>query len=69
MTTFFLLRGVQLDYCAKLMLTESHYVYRYFEKGFLKKMCTRQSRKVVSDMINTFFLTLELSNPLLLAFL
>ena len=33
------------------------------------KMCTRQSRKVIWDMINTLFLTLQLSNlPLLLSF-
>ena len=31
-----------------------------------EKMCTRQSRKVLWDMINTLFLTLELSNLLLL---
>ena len=29
-------------------------------------MCTRQSRKVIWDMINTLFLTLQLSNLLLL---
>ena len=31
-------------------------------------MCTRQSRKVIWDMINTLFLTLQLSNLLLLLF-
>ena len=30
------------------------------------KMCTRQSRKVIWDMINILFLTLQLSNLLLL---
>jgi len=33
-------------------------LYSYFEKGCRKKMCTRQSRKVTWDMINTLFLTL-----------
>ena len=28
-------------------------VYSYFEKGCRKKMCTRQSRKVILDMINS----------------
>ena len=32
-------------------------IYSYFEKGCRKKMCTRQSRKVIRDMINTLFLT------------
>ena len=39
--------------------------YSYFEKG-CRKMCTRQSRKVIWDMINIEFLTLQLSNLLLL---
>ena len=41
-------------------------VYSYFEKGCRRKMCTRQSRKVTWDMINTLFLTLQLSNLVLL---
>ena len=41
-------------------------VYNYVEKGCRKKKCTRQSRKVIWDMINTLFLTLQLSNLLLL---
>ena len=32
--------------------------YSYFEDGCRKKLCTRQSRKVFWDMINTLFLTL-----------
>ena len=43
-------------------------IYSYFEKGCRKQMCTRQSRKVIWDMINTLFLTLQLSNLLLLLF-
>ena len=34
------------------------YIYSYFEKGCRQKMCTRQSRKVIWDMINTLFLAL-----------
>ena len=42
-------------------------IYSYFEKGCWKKMCTRQSRKVIWDMIDTLFLTtVALSNLLLL---
>ena len=40
-----------------------------FEKGWPKKMSTWQSQKVVWNMINTLFVTLELSNLLLVAFL
>ena len=36
----------------------SGHVYSYFEKGCWRKMCMRQSRKVIWDMINTLFLTL-----------
>ena len=38
-------------------------IYSYFEKGCRKKMCMRQSRKVIWDMINT---PLKLSKLLLL---
>ena len=41
-------------------------VYSYFEKGCGKKMCTPQSRKAIWDMVNTLFLTLQLSKLLLL---
>ena len=44
------------------------HLYSYFEKGCRKQKCTRQSRKVIWDMINTLFLTLQLSNLLLLHF-
>ena len=37
-----------------------------FQERLSEKMCTRQSRKVVWDMSNTLFLTLQLSNLLLL---
>ena len=36
----------------------SIHVYSYFEKGCRKKMCTRQSRKVIWDLSNNLFLTL-----------
>ena len=41
-------------------------VYSYFEKRLSEKLRTQQSRKVIWDMLNTLFLTLKLSNPLLL---
>ena len=34
------------------------FVYSCFEKGCRKKMCPRQTRKVIWDLINTLFLTL-----------
>ena len=37
-----------------------------FWERLLEKMCTRQSLKVIWDMINTLFMTLYLSNLLLL---
>ena len=37
-----------------------------FRERLSEKMCTRQSRKVIWDMRNTLFLTLKLSNLLLL---
>ena len=37
-----------------------------FLERLSKKLCTRQSRKVIWDMINTLFLTLQLSNLLLM---
>ena len=37
-----------------------------FRERLSEKMCTRQSRKVIWDMLNTLFLTLLLSNLLLL---
>ena len=44
-------------------------IYSYFEKGCRKKICTRQSRKVIWDMINTLFLTTVAVEPTLAAFL
>ena len=40
--------------------------YTAISRKVVGKMCTRQSRKVIWDMINTLFLTLKLSNILLL---
>ena len=37
-----------------------------FRERLWEEMCPRQSRKVIWDMINTLFLTLQLSNLLLL---
>ena len=42
------------------------FVIQLFWERLSGKMCTRQSRKVIWDMINTLFLTLQLSNLLLL---
>ena len=43
-------------------------VYNYFGKGCRKKMCTRQSRKVIWDMIDTLFLpTVAVEPPLFLS--
>ena len=39
-----------------------------FRERLSEKMCTRQSRKVIWDMINTLFLTLKLSNLLYCCF-
>ena len=51
------------EYC----ISWAPYAYSFFEKGCRKKMCTRQSRKVIVwDTINSLFLTLQLSNLLLL---
>ena len=38
-------------------------VYSYFEKGCRKKICTRQSRKIIWDMINKLFLALANIRP------
>ena len=44
-----------------------YYTIQLFRERLSEKMCTRQSRKVIWDMINTpVFLTLQLSNLLLL---
>ena len=42
------------------------HVYCYFEKGCWKKLCMRQSRKVIWDMNNALFLTLKAQSNLLL---
>ena len=41
-------------------------IIQLFRERLSEKMCTRQSRKVIWDVINTLFLTLWLSNLLLL---
>ena len=47
----------QLFYCSHIQL---------FRERLSEKLCTWQSRKVIWDMINALFLTLQLSNLLLL---
>ena len=42
------------------------YKIQLFRERLSEKMCTRQSRKALWDMVNTLFLTLWLSNLLLL---
>ena len=44
-------------------------LYSYFDKEWRKKKCTRQSRKVIWDMINTLFLTTVAVEPTFVAFL
>ena len=41
-------------------------LYAAISRKVVRKMCRRQYRKVIWDMINTLFLTLQLSNLLLL---
>ena len=43
-------------------------IYSYFAR-LSEKMCTRQSRKVIWDMINTLFLTTVAVEPTFVAFL
>ena len=43
-----------------------HCIMQLFRERLSEKMCTRQSRRVIWDMINTLFLTLQLTNLLLL---
>ena len=43
-----------------------HFYIQLFRERLSEKLCTRQSRKVSWDMINTQFLAMQLSNPLLL---
>ena len=45
---------------------QRHGRIQLFRERFWEKMCTRKSRKVIWHMINTLFLTLKLSNLLLL---
>ena len=49
--------GKRKEKLARKARVNNERVYSYFEKGCRKKMCTRQSRKVIWDMINTLFLT------------
>ena len=46
-----------------------NFSYSYFEKDCQKKMCTRQSRKVIRDMIIALFLTTVAVEPTLVGFL
>ena len=48
---------------SEILLSENTCKYSCFEK-VVGKICTRQSRKVIQDMINTVLLTQQLSNPL-----
>ena len=43
-----------------------HHAIQLFREKLSKKMCTRQSRKVIWDMINTLFLTTVAVEPTLL---
>ena len=55
----FSLRKLQiLKGASPLALAKSMYYIQLFRERLSEKMCTRQSRKVIWDMINTLFLTL-----------
>ena len=45
------------------------YLIQLFRERLSEKMCTRQSRKVMWDMINTLFLTTVALEPTFVAFL
>ena len=47
---------------------ETGLTYNHFEKSCRKKMCTRQSRMAIWDMINTLFLTTVAVEPTFVAF-
>ena len=59
-------RQAKLAQKERTSLSRFFFIYSYFEKLLSEKMCSRQSRKVIWDMFNTLFLTLWLSNLLLL---
>ena len=53
-------------YIALALVFSKTVCIQLFLERLSEKLCTRQSRKVIWDMINTLFLTLQLSNLLLL---
>ena len=53
------------DKSYSLLVGHSYNIQLFWER-LLEKMCMRQSREVICDMINTLFLTLSLSKLLLL---
>ena len=48
--------------------TSIHLLIQLFRERLSEKMCTRQPRKVIWDMINTLFLTTVAVEPTLVAF-
>ena len=50
-------------FCRTKRFVTTHYTCSYFEKRVSGKMCTRQSRKAIWDMINTLFLTIVAVAP------
>ena len=51
-----------------IIALENPYI-QLFRERLSEKMCTRQSRKVIWDMINTLFLTTVAVEPTFVAFL
>ena len=47
-----------LEYSDSYTCNIHHYCTQLFRERLTEEMCTRQSRKVIWDMINTLFLTL-----------
>ena len=64
-------RKFRQAYCAYCVLSRNVYPLHYtaiWRKVVGKKMCTRQPRKVIWDMINTLFLTTVAVEPTLVTF-
>ena len=60
---------VIMHFSATILSWQLHVYTAISRKVVGKKMCTRQSRKVIWDMINTLFLTTVAVEPTFVAFL
>ena len=66
--------GIELSIHMTIQLSVKCFYYKpyriqLFRERLSEKMCTRQSRKVMWDMINTLFLTTVAVEPTFVAFL